>query len=165
MVPYCHFLAYLHAAGATFYLFAPTFFFYCINVAARKAGMAEIPARGEDFWRALGVSMMYMVAACCALSARNMRRNLDMLLIVMLSKLISTLQFIVYLAQSRGQFMYLVGLCVDGTLFLTVSYGYLQVRRELRENTAAPHERGAATRLGTSATGRADGQPDAQPSS
>jgi len=43
-----------------------------------------------------------------------------MLVIVVLSKLVSTLQFAVYLPQTRGVFIHLVGLAVDGSLFVTV---------------------------------------------
>jgi hypothetical protein len=129
MTVYARFLAGLHIAGGTFYLVAPTFFFDCLNFAARFVGMHEVPQRSEDFWRALAVSMMYMVAACCAMAASEMRRWYPVLLIVVLSKATSTLQFGVYLTRT-GVFAHLVGVVVDGSLFGTVLYGYLMVKRE-----------------------------------
>jgi hypothetical protein len=129
MTVYARFLAGLHVAGGTFYLVAPTFFFDCLNFAARAVGMHEVPQRSEDFWRALAVSMMYMVAACCAMAASEMRRLYPVLLIVVLSKATSTLQFGVYFAHT-GIFAHLVGVLVDGSLFATVLYGWLMVKRE-----------------------------------
>jgi len=41
--------------------------------------MRAVPAATEDFWRALAVSMMYHGRRVLRLAARDLRKNLDML--------------------------------------------------------------------------------------
>lgn len=66
------------------------------------------PNPTERFWLALSTSMMLMLTVCCALGARDIRRNIDMCIPVFMSKFCSTICGILFFAAAAPFGMYLL---------------------------------------------------------
>jgi hypothetical protein len=128
---FCICLTGLHVGGAIFYMVQPYAFMQLLNLTTTVIPLEPHPVLTERFWSIMAASMMWMLAACFFLAARDVTRNIGFLKIALVSKGISTPQFLVFFFLEQRSFAMLVGFAADLILFGTILLGYLRAVRSL----------------------------------
>lgn len=133
---YCIFLTGLHLVGASFYLLHPYFFIISLNWTTKVIPLEPHPVLAERFWSIMSASMMYMLTAIFFLVARDVRRNLSLLIVALVGKITSFPQFLFFFFFEHRSFAHLAGFVVDFLLFSTILFGYLRAKRSLKTQPA-----------------------------
>jgi len=79
--------------------------------------LEPIPLPSEMFWFTLSVSMMYMIVYSAYLASKD-EKNAVLWKVVIFSKATSTILFLIFFFLDVMSFAYIVGVLVDGPLFL-----------------------------------------------
>jgi len=129
------YLKYWMAISALMYFVAMLFFLFLQNrlleqmntVSAKlfKDRFPPIPLSTEKFWLVLTTSMMLMLVLLCIFVALDPVAYMEMTLIVLASKMCSTLLYLALFARDK-YFAYLVGALTDGPLFIITLAIFLQ---------------------------------------
>ncbi len=111
--------AWVYLISGLYFLFLGSFLLRSLN-ALSKVIMPSAPlydASEGYFWLALAFSMMMMLAYISLLVSRDVRKNLEMTRIIILSKFCSSFLYI-FLFVTKGQLAYLAGFFTDAPLFV-----------------------------------------------
>lgn len=119
----------MYFVAMLFFLFAQNQLLEGLNTVSRwlfKERLPLIPLSTEKFWLVLTTSMMLMLTALCGFVAYKPEAFLEMVIIVLISKLCSTSLYLILFGEKK-YFAYLVGALTDGPLFLVTLIFYLLV--------------------------------------
>lgn len=83
-----------------------------------KLPLERLPEPSERFWFVLVISTMYMIGVSGYLVWRDVKANANAWLVVIVSKGSSSFFYIVFFFAHVMSFSYIVGVLVDGPLFL-----------------------------------------------
>lgn len=117
----------MYFVAMLFFLFAQNQLLEGLNTVSRwlfKERLPLIPLSTEKFWLVLTTSMMLMLTALCGFVAYKPEAFLEMVIIVLISKLCSTSLYLILFGEKK-YFAYLVGALTDGPLFLITLIFYL----------------------------------------
>lgn len=89
-----------------------------------------MPESSERFWLALTTSLMITLIYMSTKIALDVNRNLNLMTPFLLSKLVSTLSFLVFFFLGTNHFAYLIGAVTDGSIFIVTAAVYSRARRE-----------------------------------
>ncbi len=87
-----------------------------------------LPLPSEKFWFTLSISMMYMIAFCSFYASLS-EKNVPAWPAVIISKGVSTFFFIVFFFYDVMALAYIVGVIVDGPLFLIATLAWTKYKR------------------------------------
>lgn len=88
----------------------------------------------EKFWLSLAMSLMITLVFLCYTAQKDIRKELNLVVVLLISKFSSTLFFFIAFVTDERLGAYLVGLFTDGGIFLIT---YLFYQRVFREKTAS----------------------------
>lgn len=115
--------AWMYAVAGTFFLVAGRLIAPFVNGAAARFSLAlppyPLPSDGHEgaFWLVLSLSMMAMITYICRAAYINIRRNANLIPILLLSKFCSSALYLGFFI-ATGNMVHLVGMLTDGPLFL-----------------------------------------------
>lgn len=111
----------LFGFGAVAFLLAGDWILYggnYLSVEILKLGLPAMPLPVERFWLSLTVSLMATITTLCYYIAKNVRANLPLTSLLMVSKLTSTSVLLSAFFWDRPYFNYLLGsVFCDGPIF------------------------------------------------
>lgn len=89
-------------------------------------GFSEPPIKlgQEHFWLVLAIAYLSSLTYICFIAQNDFLRNMDYMGIVIFSKLVSTIGFAICFFKFDYRFFYLVGLLIDGLIFLLTLFYY-----------------------------------------
>ncbi len=103
--------AFLYATSGAFFAVAPDRVFDLIHLFTRMVGLPDSPYPAERFWLTLAISMMLMLTMCCTMVARDPVAYLDVTMVVVASKFMSTTMGLTYyLAHASHPALLMIGL-------------------------------------------------------
>jgi len=82
---------------------------------------APIPISSEKFWLVLTISLMVTLIYSAIQGAKDVVKNIAYVKIILISKLVSTLGYLIFFVISGFPFAYLAGAIIDG-LILIITY-------------------------------------------
>lgn len=85
-----------------------------------------IPLSTEKFWVTLTNSMMVMLIVICVMVAMDPAGNLNMVIVILFSKIVSSGQYIYLYFKREKYFAYMVGALTDGSLWLVTLFFYIK---------------------------------------
>lgn len=86
----------------------------------------------EKFWMTLTLSLMVTLVFLCYLGQKNIRQNHNVVLPILVSKFVSSFFFFVFFITVSHSLAYLVGLFVDGSIFLITYFAYDRWKTEMK---------------------------------
>lgn len=112
-----------------FLVFATPLLFNLINIVAELIGAGETPLPVQKFHLALTNSMMLMITYISYMVWKDVKKNLNMVPVLMLSKIVSSASGLLFFFFSARYFAYLVLAITDFPIFLIVYILYKRVPR------------------------------------
>jgi uncharacterized protein (DUF362 family) len=91
--------------------------------------LLPIPTHGEHFWTALAFSMMVTIAGICVAAQYNIRKNRNLVVLLLIAKAASSISGFALFACQNRYFAYLAIGLVDGSLFVASFIFYLLASR------------------------------------
>jgi uncharacterized protein (DUF362 family) len=87
------------------------------------------PISGEHFWTVLAFSMMMTITGICYVAQHNIRRNKHLVLLLLISKSVSSLSAMALFIFQQRYFSYLAIALVDGGIFWITLFFYLRANK------------------------------------
>lgn len=125
------FSAILYFVGGSVFIVSPAFFLGTLNAVSRllTPQLPEIPLCEGKFWLFLAYAMMMTIAVASYLSQRDIIRDKDLMIPVMVSKITAVIAALCYSTFSPFYLAYGFMIVVDGSLFVITLYFYLKLRK------------------------------------
>ena len=117
----------LFAAATVGFAIFPQKIIYWMNVIGYtifKWPVRMMPNSSESFWNIMSVSLLVVLTYMAYMAQKDIRQNLGYVKVIIISKLVTSVGFLLALIFSEAYFGYLVGLVVDFTLFLITIFYY-----------------------------------------
>lgn len=109
------------AAATVVFAFFPKGLIYWINIIGKTIfnwRYAWLPEPVESFWQVLAVALLVVLTYVAFEAQRDVRENFTLVRIIILSKLITALGFLVAFVFQGPYFAYLVGMAVDSIILI-----------------------------------------------
>lgn len=144
------FWSWLFGFGAVAFLLFGDWILYSgnyLSVEILRLKLPAMPLPTERFWLALTVSLMATITTLCRYIAKDVRSNILLTSLLLVSKLTSTLVMLSAFFWDRPYFNYLMGsVFCDGPIFVVTFIFY---RRALRSRVRCPQSSGASSSFKT----------------
>ncbi|MDO8519524.1 MAG: hypothetical protein Q7T11_05115 [Deltaproteobacteria bacterium] len=116
----------LFSAATFVFYFGQHFLFRTLNDLSfhLSSSLKPIPLPTERFWLSLTMSLMITLVFLCYQAQKDIRTHLKLVAALLVSKFASTLFFFVSFVLDERYGAYLVGIFVDGSIFLITTYFY-----------------------------------------
>jgi hypothetical protein len=127
LLTFIRILMVLFFLAALLFIIAPSWTLNYLSAVGRGIfGFREPPLilGQEHFWLVLAIAYLSALTYICFIAQNDFLRNMDYMVIVIFSKLVSAIGFTVCFFRFDYRFFYLVGILVDGLIFLLTWYYY-----------------------------------------
>lgn len=114
------FWAVLFLIAGLVFVFFPNLIVQSLNHLALKIApsLPTLPLSEDRFWIVLMFSLMVTLTFLCYSAQDDLRRRKDLVQFVLISKITSTLFFLIFFFVDRMALAYLMGMLVDGSIFV-----------------------------------------------
>lgn len=117
----------LFAAATIGFAFFPFKIIYWINIIGYtifRWPVRMMPDSTESFWNIMAVSLLVVLTYVAYVAQSDIRQNLGYVKIIIISKLVTSVGFLLTLVFGEAYFGYLVGLVIDFILFIITLFYY-----------------------------------------
>ncbi len=114
------FWAILFLVAGIVFVFFPNLVVQSLNQLALKItpSLPTLPLSQDRFWVVLMFSLMITLTFLCYSAQDDLKRRKDLVQFVLISKITSSLFFLVFFFVDRMALAYLLGMLVDGSIFV-----------------------------------------------
>lgn len=130
------FWAVLFLMAGLVFVFFPNLVLQSLNQLALKITptLPTLPLSQDRFWIVLMFSLMITLTFICYSAQDDLRRRKDLVQFVLISKITSSLFFLIFFFADRMALAYLVGALVDGSIFIITLSFYSRANRSSQLN-------------------------------
>ncbi len=130
------FWASLFLVAGLVFVFFPNLIIQSLNQLALKIApsLPTLPLSDDRFWIVLMFSLMVTLTFLCYSAQDDLRRRKDLIQFVLISKITSSLFFLIFFFVDRMALAYLIGMSVDGSIFVITLIFYSRANRSSQLN-------------------------------